>query len=319
MPSRTGFILLSACLAATLTACERRAPSPPPDTTRAAPPPAATPTTPPAPPRPSGWDSTAGPLLFVRGDSAIDAAVIYPEVSDSTQPDQVHLDLGAAQHATLDLFQRGGLGTVARVQSVSSEESDGDRCTEWPVATLRPVPGSALPAEWTVGFIRGRVQPIRLDSIEALPRPDSARLAADIARLASALPNDTNRTFRSIPFAVEHAYRFAAAPSVQAVVADVARKLNLEANPLEQHTLIIAERDSAGPDSSYRVVYTERSTGSEETLETTDVLAAVTIGSPRRTALVLLREGFESSAYALLERTPSGRWRVSWTSAHAGC
>ena len=174
-------------------------------------------------------------------------------------------------------------------------------------------------AGWSVAFVHGRVQPVALDSIESLARPDSARLAADVTRLASMLPDDTSRTFQGIPFAVRSAYRFPVANGVQGVVADVVRRLNQEANPLEQHTLLVAERSAADPQARFHTVFHERSAGSEETLETSDVLAVLRYGSPVRTAIVLLREGLETSAYELLERDPSGHWRQRWVSVHTGC
>jgi hypothetical protein len=67
------------------------------------------------------------------------------------------------------------------------------------------------------------------------------------------------------------------------------------------------------------VVYSDRASGSEESLITTELLAAVRLPSPPRTALILLREGFDTNAYALLERSPRGEWRVRWTSVRTGC
>jgi hypothetical protein len=313
---RFAFVVL---VASALTACERK-PAPRPVDTQAAvtqPDTTSTAAVPPLPP--ARWDSSAGPVLVIRGNSPTEASVVFPAIDDSVQPDTVRFDDARVRGATLDLFDRSGLVGEARAGGISGDEWSGDRCTEWPATTVQGTGPAAPPASWTVGFVHGRVLPVRLDSIETLSRTDSARLAADITRLVSALPGDTSRTFRGIPFAVRTAYRFSAAPGVEGIVADVVRKLNQEANPLEQHTLVIAERDSASTSGQYHVVYTERTAGSEESLETSDVLAAVSLGTPRHTALVLLREGYESTAYALLERMPDGHWRVRWTSAHTGC
>ncbi|MGH7648086.1 MAG: hypothetical protein ACREND_08200, partial [Gemmatimonadaceae bacterium] len=69
----------------------------------------------------------------------------------------------------------------------------------------------------------------------------------------------------------------------------------------------------------FQVTYHERAGGLEEAIETTDVLSAVRLSAPARVALVVLREGQDTSAYAMLERTPNGSWRVRWTSVHTGC
>jgi hypothetical protein len=309
----------AATLLALTAACERAREQPRVDTVTAVTlPPTDTATTPPLPT--SAWDTTAGSVLLVRGDSPGDAQVVFPQYADSTLPDTVRLDPAPIRGATLDVFGRRGLLGRARITGAQAREWTGDGCFEWPAATMAPAAGdtASLP-QWTVAFIGGRAQPIALDSIEALPRADSARLAVELTRLASALPTDAASPFRGLPFLVRSAYRFAPAPGVSAVAAEVMRKLNLEANPLEEHTLLVAERDSADARASFRTVYSERTAGHEERVATTEILAAVSLGSPRRAALVLARAGDESLAYLLLERGGAGRWQVRWASVAAGC
>lgn len=307
-------------LVLTAAACERSRQQPRVDTTTAALPPlvdtAGTP-----PPPASAWDTTAGAVLVVRGSGTADAQVVFPQYADSTLPDTVRLDPAPIRGATLDLFDRHGLLGQARVAGAQAREWKGDSaCIEWPPATMASTAADAaeLP-QWTVAFVSGRAQAIPLDSIEALPRADSARLAVELTRLASALPTDPGSQFRGLPFVVRSAYRFAPAPGVSAVAAEVVRKLNLEANPLEEHTLLIAERDSADARATFRTVYSDRTSGTEERVASTEVLAAVSLGTPRRTMLVLARASDESLAYLLLERTGAGRWRVRWSSVPTGC
>lgn len=310
------FLPPAVLIVASLLACERSRPAAPPDTSRPAMPESVQAVQPP-PPAPA-WDSAAGPVLFVRSGSPDAAFVVFPEYADSTLPDTVRFDVGGVRGVQVDLFGRGGLVGTARVADVRSTQWSGDECVEWPKAVVRPTADSGAVSGWTVAFLHGRAESVPLDSIESMPRPDSARLAADVTRLVSALPDDTSRTFRGIPFSVQSAYRFPVGSGVDAVVADVVRRLNQEANPLEQHTLLVAERATSAQ-AGYHVVFHERAAGSEETLETTDVLAAVRFPASGRIALVLLREGLETSAYALLVREPQGTWHVRWTSVHTGC
>ena len=265
------------------------------------------------------WDPAAGTMLLVRGDTPSAAWIVFPQYVDSALPDTVRFNLRPLRDAHVELQARNGTEDSAQVASLTSTTWVGDECIEWPRATVQRALNGAPPPDWSVAFVRGAVTPVPLDSIEGLSSPDSAQLAAELTRLASALPVPESRTFRSIPFAVRTAYLFNAAPGVEGVIADVVQKLNQEANPLEQHTLIVAERDSTHPDSTFRTVYHERTSGSEEKLETTEVLAAVRYSLSHRTALVLLRDGAESSAYALLERSERGTWRVRWTSVYTGC
>jgi hypothetical protein len=311
-------ILALAIVLSALVACERKTPAKPTDTSSSqSPAPSETPSPRPVV-APSTWDSSAGPVMFVRGNSAAEGYVVFPSITDSTPSDDVHFDSALARNTTVDLFERSGGGNVARVSAMSGGEWNADQCIEWPAVKMITASGGSTEQGWTVAFLKGRARAIPLDTIETMSHADSATLAADITRLVSTIPNDTARTFRGIPYSVRTAYRFTPADGVEAVVADVVRTLNQEATPLEEHTLIVGERPS-GSNAPYRLSYREVTSGSDETLESSDVLAAVSIGAPPRVYLVLAREGYESNAYALLERKADGTWRLRWTSAHTGC
>lgn len=303
---------------ASLSACERK-PSPKPAET-ASTAPETIPAAPPSKPIvvPSTWDTSAGPVMFVRGNSPSEAYVIFPTITDSTPSAEVHFDSALARNTTVDLFQRAGGGDAARVGALAGGEWNADQCIEWPAAKVQPTASGETGSGWTVAFLKGHAKALAMDTVESMAHADSARLAADITRLVSTAPNDTARTFRGIPFSVRNAYRFTPVAGVDAVVADVVRTLNQEANPLEEHTLVVGERP-AGSNAPYKLAYREVTAGSDETLESSDVLAAVAIGRPPRINLVLAREGYESNAYALLERQADGSWRLRWTSAHTGC
>jgi hypothetical protein len=301
-----------------LSACERKPRAAPAETTSSAPETVATAETVKPVVAPSTWDTSAGPVMFVRGNSPAEAYVIFPAITDSTPAADVHFDSALSRNATMELFQRSGGGDVAHLGALGGGEWDANQCIEWPAAKVQArTSGDSMPG-WTVGFLKGRAKALSLDTIETMAHADSAKLAADITRLVSTVPNDTARTFRGIPFSVRTAYRFTPVPGVEAVVADVVRKLNQEANPLEEHTLVVGERP-AGSNAPYRLAYREVTAGSDETLESSDVLAAVAIGSPPHIDLVLARDGYESNAYALLERQRDGKWRRRWMSAHTGC
>jgi hypothetical protein len=305
-------------LLAFLSACERKAPAKPADSVaqQAATTPA--PVTAPSVVMPSTWDTSAGPIMFVRGNTTSEAYVVFPTITDSTPSDAVHFDSTLARNTTVELFQRAGGGDAAHIGSMAGGEWNADQCIEWPAAKVQTTANVDATSGWTVAFLKGRAKALALDTVESMSHADSARLAADITRLVSTVPNDTARTFRGIPYSVRTAYRFTPVAGVEAVVADVVRSLNQEANPLEEHTLIVGERPG-GSTAPYRVAYREVTAGSDETLESSDVLAAVSIGTPPRIDLVLAREGYESNAYALLERHSDGSWHLRWTSAHTGC
>ena len=158
-----------------------------------------------------------------------------------------------------------------------------------------------------------------LDSIEHLPRADSIRLASEVVRLAGGLPDDTAHAFRGLPFYVRTVKRFQPAPGVQALVADVSRRINQEADPREEQLLLVAERDSGKTEGPWRIGFHERASGHEGTVETHDVLAGLLVGPTHRPTLVLGRYVGDGVAYALLERNGAGRWELRWVSAASGC
>ena len=269
-----------------------------------------------------GWAEDAGPALFVAEEDGERATVVLPHLNDTMFADsaaamQVAVELGAFAGDTVELFGRSGRAGTRRIAAADEvSTTDGESCTAWPSLSLS---GQASGAPWTVAFEAGRATAIPLDSVDILSGVDSARMTAEVSRLASMVPNDTVPAFRGLPFAVRTVRRFSPVTGVSALVAEVVRKVNQEANPREERILIVAERDSGKTSGRYAVAYSERASGTEEDVETTDVLAALALGPARTPTLVLRREYFEGSAYALLERTGSKSWRVRWTSAYAGC
>jgi len=148
-----------------------------------------------------------------------------------------------------------------------------------------------------------------MDSIESLLSADSARFAADLARLASAQPTTRDSRFAGLPFVVLSARRFEVRGQ-GIVVAHLVRRLPQEATPLEEHSLVIAERPASAPSSPYGVTYFQRSEGTEETADHYEVLAA--IRGAETTFLLLARDQEARTSYEILERAKSGGWRIRW-------
>lgn len=273
------------------------------------------------PPVRSGWDPADGAVLLVSEDSAHEASVIFPQLMDDARVD-ASLDTAVAAATPLDLFGPPGRAGAAELgEGITLGEAAPDTseaaCWYWPTVPLRR--GGQGAAAWRVAFVRGRASPIPLDSIQALAGGDSAALAAAAVRMASTLPGDTVPAFRGLPFAVRTIRRFTSAPGVEGLVAELVRTINQEARAAEQHTFLVAERPSTDPATRWTPSYFERTDGTEETVPTMEVLAAVVLGPDRKPTLVLRRDFYEGSQFVLLERAAPGRWRVRWTSAYAGC
>lgn len=299
--------------------CERAGPPPRNDT-------AIPPRLPPesavaVPPSSSAWDSSAGPALLVATQTPEEALLILSSHTDTAAIDTTPGGAVLVLRGELLELYAGGQRVGAAVIDTVVPPGRSDSCRVWAHARLRPPPASTNPVPaWTVAFVGHRADALPVDSIEGLSPPDSAKLAAEVARIASALPGDTAVAFRGLPFVVKKAWQFQLPSGGEGLAAIVVRNVNQEANPLQEQLLIIAERDS-GTASRRRVEYVERRSGPEETLEATDLLALVLLGTDRRPTLVLARDSGAGSSYALLEHTGRANppWRLRWTSAYAGC
>ncbi len=267
-----------------------------------------------APRENTGWEEgEAGPVLFLSiPDSKGMAAVVMPFLSDSTLSHTPVFRLDSLSGMSADLFRRAGSAGSARL--VARDQSPNpESCISWPVANLEGV-GDRV---WRVGLRKGMATPVPLDSLEGASSADSVLFTSELARLASALPESNDAVFRGLPFNVRKAYRTKGGP-MGLLIGDVVRKINEEANPREEHFLIVAER-SSGADGRYTAVFHSRAAGSEEVVRTNEILAVVRFVNGGNTAVIVSFEYENGGRLALIEQTSEKVWKTSWRSAYTGC
>lgn len=263
----------------------------------------------------TGWEANAGPFIVLPTvDGGRDAgSLIRPEANDSTVSDTTGLRAYAAK-GRIELFSRGALLGEARL-SVERATNIDSGCTAWPVARLTGADGS-LPRGWTAAFAKGKLTLVPLDSIEGLNTKDSAALAANIARLASSLPDDTVATFRGLPFVVLRAYRGEGGGNAF-VVTTLVRRVNQEDAPREERLVMVIDGDRSAP-ATWKIGWHERAAGREDELVVSEPLMAFQLAGQTRTHLLFGRDDGEALSAAMLVRQ-GGLWRVMWESALAGC
>jgi hypothetical protein len=255
----------------------------------------------------SNWDTTSfGPVLLVARESPSIAFIVTPlSSSDQVSLARSHARLvgrsGSVQDAVLDAASVAPEGTCPAVAPVHGPGTDNQL------------------APWSVGFVNGRIQALPMDSLEALTRTDSAALTVQATRLASTIPGDGSDRFVGLPFSVHTLWRFSLPTGVQVIAATLIRRVNEEARPLEEQTLLIGERDSGA--TTYTLAYSERSHGGEETIESAEILVAILAGTgPRLTPTMILERDYgEDVAYSLVQRAPPATWQLRWTSTRARC
>ena len=250
-------------------------------------------------------------MLLAVAENSATAFVVLPFLSDSTI-DPSALAIDSLSDTAVELFSRRGLsGSTALVIGPDSVHTEG--CLSWPTARLAEIP----PEPWKVGFVRGAVAALPLDSLEVMRNADSAAVTVELARLSSALAEGDDPAFRGLPFSVRKAYRFGFGETSM-LAGDVVRKINEEANPREEHILVVAERaaSSKGP---YSAVFHTRVAGAEDAVRTNEILAAVRFVRGNRPALVVSFEYEDGGRVALLQRVSAREWRMTWRSAYTGC
>ncbi len=240
----------------------------------------------------ANWVPELGAALLVPSDSDSTAILLYPG------------DIGDLRRDSITLVTAAGDTGRARIDTAGSDQQCGDA----PIVRL-----GGGPAAWSAGFVGLSAHPLRMDSIESMSTRDSARLATDIARLASAVTTAPSSDFRGLPFVVVAAHQLRWTDR-DVLVAHLVRRLNQEASPREEHTLLIAER--VGAETPFSGVFSQRSEGTEETAEHFDVLSALRAGSGL--LLLIARDQDARTRYDLLERSAGGAWRTRW-SRDVGC
>jgi hypothetical protein len=259
----------------------------------------------------TNWDVNAGPVMLISVGSGFDsAAIVLPEVTDSTM-EQVQGIAPSLSGLVFEVFGRNGSVDSSTVTSLTTTGTARD-CYAWPAAKVQ-----SAHAGWRVGLVRGNVKVIALDSIGSLPSADSATLAASLAQSAATLPVSADPVFRRLPFRVRSAYTFRL-DSSEAVIADVVRSLNEEANPRIEDLFLIGERP-IGATGKYTIGYFNRIAGAEETIQATDILAAVKMRASSRPAVIVNVESEDGTQLGFIERVGPGQWRYTWKSAYTDC
>lgn len=308
-PHRAHFVT-ALVLLATLGACSTDKKPAGADSTAATPSAAAPPL--PAPVN-TGWhDSISGPALILPvTDNSAAVSVVLPMMNDSTLALAAPVSADSFQGMSIDVFDRSGAaGSVVLGHGIPSAVAEG--CIAWPLLALR----NASTKTWQAGFKTGAAAPIPLDSLEGSAPSDSSFITTELARLASALPASNDPVFQGLPFYVRKAYR-SKTGSTSILVGDIVRKINEEANPREEHLLLIAEPGSDA--GHYVTVFHSRTAGAEEAVRTSNVLAAVRFVANKRDALIVSFDYENGSRVTLIERTSGKAWKVTWRSAYAGC
>jgi hypothetical protein len=253
--------------------------------------------------RPQLWDSSAGTVLLVAGDAPTESVVVPPDTATASAT-----LASVPRPASVTLLGRGGTVQSAELQPPAESLA----CHAWTVSAAPP------PRPWSIGFVGGVVAPQPMDSIESLGRADSLALTAVVTRLASGLPNDPAGRFSGLPFITRTLWRFTIPSGHEVLVGILVRQINQEATPLQERTLLIAERDRATNDSTFALAYHERAYGAEETIETSEVLGGALIGPGRRPTLVVSRDFGNAVGYSFIDRE-DGRWRARWSSGRRTC
>lgn len=263
----------------------------------------------------TGWDeSSAGQFLILSAaDDGISAALVLPNESDSTLAKTRNFHIESFANISVDLFSPAGAAGKSTI-AVNVQQPPAEGCLVWPGVRLITKPSGS----WTVGFSAGLARPIQIDSVEKLGPGDSLSVTTELIKQASAVSmTGGDQAFQGLPFIVQKAYRLSMGDTT-ALVGSIVRKINEEANPREEHLLLIVERNG-GAGEPYTVSYQNRSAGAEDAVRTNALLAALRFVKTNRAAVVISFEYDDGGQVALLERIANHNWKITWRSAYTGC
>lgn len=255
------------------------------------------------------WPEDAGPVVLLPGAAEGDVRLVLPELTDKTMTDTSSFDLDSLPRSAVSLFARAGRPILTTIAGGGVEESLRG-CKSWPTARL----GSNAAGSWKVGLAADVAVPIPLLGWGPSLLSDSVQAARDLVALASRSGSDS--TFQGIPFAVRFMLRMELSGS-RAVIADVVRRINTEANVREEHTLVIAERREGA--AHFESAFRETQKGREDDVRVPEALAAFFLGENRRASVFVSLEYSEGSRLLLIERRSASEWILRWRSAYSGC
>ena len=264
------------------------------------------------------WDVANGSALYLPGDGNLAQVVVPPVLDDSVpRPDNAELPDDAAP-ASIDLFAPSGkTGTVSLGAYVrANQPMIGEGCDAWATVPLANAPAIGLKS-WRIALQAGVAQPMPADSLGSLSRADSAMLVVAINKAAALLPLDSGSVLRRVPFGVTKAYRLRLAGDIEAVIAVVERRLNLEASPRVERTIVVLERPPKV--KVFSAVWRETQYATEDDLIAVDLLAVVDLRASGRPTVFLGLDFGDGSRVEMLERSASGIWSLRWSSAYTGC
>jgi hypothetical protein len=240
--------------------------------------------------------------------------VVFPEFTvDSSLAGATLEMVRASSSAEYELFGPDGSTDVARVLDLTKGQRAG--CDAWPQAAVVAKSG---PRSWTIGLSAGLARGIPYTSLDRLPARDSSNLVVLLSRLASQAPGDTSGTLRGLPYVVRSAFTAALADSFTFVFGELVRRVNVEANPHEERTTIIAERPVSQPPVPFTLAYSVRHVGDEESVPTTELIGLVVLENGTYAAFAT-RDFSDGGSFLLFARSGPAIWRLRWQSAYAGC
>jgi len=302
-----------------LSSCGKDAPEPRADSTRSVVNPAA-PAGEPPPTSQSAvrWNVADGSAIYLPAEGGGALVILPPVLDDSVpKPSSAVLPPDAAP-GSIDLFSPAGLvGTLSVGEFTATTQAEVSAgCDAWPVVPLRQATGSS-PLPWRIGLQHGIGSAIHTDSIGGLPRADSGVLVVAINKAAALLPLDSSGVMRRVPFDVAAAYRFTVAGDVDVVIAVVERRLNVEASPRIERSVLVLER--ARGSRAFTAAWTETQYATEDDLIAVDLLGVVSMRGTQRPTAFLGQDFGDGSRIQMLQRDAVGKWSVHWWSAYTGC
>ena len=247
-------------------------------------------------------------------DDDIGAVLATPSI-DGGAPLFFSRDSTSRADIDVDLLNHDDHPLHGRLHPADAEHA----CAARRHARVTMADGTPAPSSWSLALAPGLATPIGIDGVgDLLPR-DSAALVARIARLVSAIPEDSlTAQFRGLPVVVRDAWRFRLADSTSVVVAIAMRSLNVESNPRAQSITIVAEPDPTSGSDAWRNVFSESESGPEDRVEGADLLAVFQLRGARA-ALALVHEAASGLQLEIVERTAPGVWKIRWSSASLSC